>query len=197
MLVGLLLSDAWLQSTNSNIKTPRIGLKQSIVNLPFLLSIYSELGYLCSTKVMCHISKIRGVAYTSFSFQTRALPCFIELYDLFIGPEKVKRISPELYDYLDYKALAFWIMGDGSKRNEGIILCTDNFTVEEVVLLMNMLMLKFNVNPTIHKEKSVHPTSKEVSYKHRIYLGINDLNKIRPFIAPHMHPHFNYKIDRI
>jgi hypothetical protein len=88
-------------------------------------------------------------------------------------------------------------MGDGSKRNEGIILCTDNFTVEEVVLLMNMLMLKFNVNPTIHKEKSVHPTSKEVSYKHRIYLGINDLNKIRPFIAPHMHPHFNYKIDRI
>jgi hypothetical protein len=107
MLVGLLLSDAWLQSTNSNIKTPRIGLKQSIVNLPFLLSIYSELGYLCSTKVMCHISKIRGVAYTSFSFQTRALPCFIELYDLFIGPEKVKRISPELYDYLDYKALAF------------------------------------------------------------------------------------------
>lgn len=88
-------------------------------------------------------------------------------------------------------------MGDGSKRNEGIILCTDNFIVEEVVLLMNMLMLKLNVNPTIHNEKSVHSTSKEVSYKHRIYLGISDLNKIRPFIVPHMHPHFNYKIDRV
>lgn len=146
---------------------------------------------------MCYISKLREVSYTSFSFQTRALPCFIELYNLFIGPEGVKRVSPELYDYLDYRALAFWIMGDGSKRNEGIILCTDNFTVGEVVLLMNMLMLKFDVNPTIHNEKSVHPSAEADTYKHRIYLGINDLNKIRPIIAPHMHPHFNYKIDRV
>jgi len=44
-------------------------------------------------------------------------------------------------------------MGDGSKRNKGITLCTDNFNIEEVILLINILIIKFNINPTIHKEK--------------------------------------------
>jgi hypothetical protein len=87
-------------------------------------------------------------------------------------------------------------MGDGSKRNQGLILCTDNFTIQEVVLLINMLILKFNISPTLHNEKSVHPTSHKVTYKYRIYISPGDLSKIRPFIAPYMHPHFNYKIDR-
>jgi hypothetical protein len=77
-------------------------------------------------------------------------------------------------------------MGDGSKRNLGITLCTDNFTLSEVVLLINILILKFNIQPTIHKEKN----------NSRIYINQIDLEKIRPFILPYFHPHFLYKIDR-
>ena len=53
-------------------------------------------------------------------------------------------------------------MGDGSKRDKGLILCTDNFNLQEVVLLVNILMIKFNINPTIQKEKK---------NKYRIYLN--------------------------
>lgn len=39
---------------------------------------------------------------------------------------------------MDYIVLAYWIMGDGAKRNKGITLCTDGFTLYEVVTLINI-----------------------------------------------------------
>ena len=44
--------------------------------------------------------------------------------------------------------------------------------MQEVVLLINILILKFNINPTIHKEKKFF----------RIYINKIDLIKIKPFI---------------
>jgi len=66
-------------------------------------------------------------------------------------------------------------MGDGSKRNKGITLCTDNFTLQEVILLINMLIIKFNISPTLHKNEN----------KYKIYINNKDLNKLLPFIKPH------------
>jgi len=76
-------------------------------------------------------------------------------------------------------------MVDGSKRNKGITLCTDSFTFKDVVNLMNILKIKFNINSTIHKEK----------LKPRIYINKNELSKILPFIKPYFDDHFLYKID--
>jgi hypothetical protein len=56
-------------------------------------------------------------------------------------------------------------MGDGSERNGGIILCTDGFTCQEVVLLLNILSRKFNILPTIHVDKGIY---------YRIYINSND-----------------------
>ena len=81
--------------------------------------------------------------------------------------------------------LANWIMGDGSKRTKGLILCTDNFSLQEVVLLVNILILKFDINPTIQKEKN----------KFRIYINEKSLIKIKPFILPYFVDHFLYKIN--
>ncbi len=85
---------------------------------------------------------------------------------------------------MDDIVLAYWIMGDGAKRNEGVTLCTDGFTLQEVVLLINILIIKFNINPTIHKEKKYY----------RIYIGKKDLNLLRPHILPFFVDHFLYKI---
>lgn len=76
-------------------------------------------------------------------------------------------------------------MGDGSKRNKGITLCTDNFTLQEVVLLVNILIIKFDINPSIHKEKN----------NFRIYINNKDLMKIKPYILPYFVNHFLYKIN--
>jgi uncharacterized protein YlbG (UPF0298 family) len=98
----------------------------------------------------------------------------------------IKTIKKELIQYLDYLALAHWIMGDGSKKNNGLTLCTDNFTLEEVKLLISMLTTNFEIYPTIHCEKKKY---------YRIYINKHDLNKILPHIKPYILNHFLYKIS--
>jgi len=185
IIIGLLLSDGWLQKRGH--WNPRIALKQSIINFSYLWFVYNELAYLCSGSIFFGKSTMRGKIFYNVSFQTRQLPCFLEIFNLFyniIDGKLIKTIKLDLFFYLDYLALAHWIMGDGSKRNDGLTLCTDNFTLQEVVLLINILILKFDINPSVHKHKT----------HYRIYINRKDLLKIRPYLLSHFLEHFLYKI---
>ena len=75
-------------------------------------------------------------------------------------------------------------MGDGAKRNKGIVLCTDSFTLKEVILLMNILTIKFDLNCSIHNDGN----------KYRIFINNISLNKILNKIKPYFDNHFLYKI---
>jgi len=89
-------------------------------------------------------------------------------------------------------------MGDGSKSRKGIILCTDSFTLKEVVLLMNILLIKYNIYSTINYNTSISPYDllKEKKRKvPRIYINGENLDKIRPFIKPYILDCFLYKIE--
>jgi len=88
---------------------------------------------------------------------------------------------------MNYIVLAHWIMRKGKKKNKGLILYTDNFTLYEVIILINILILKFNIKPTLHKNKD--------SKNYRIYINKLDLNKLIPFIIPYFHPIFYYKLN--
>ena len=130
---------------------------------------------------------MRGKIFFNVSFQTRQLDCLNEILNLmylFKEGKYVKTVKPELFLYMDYIALAHLIMGDGARRNNGITLCTDNFTLQEVVTLINIFIIKFNISPTVHKEKE----------KFRIYINEKSLMKIKPFILPYFVDHFLYKI---
>ncbi len=94
---------------------------------------------------------MRGKKFFNVSFQTRSLECFMEIYFLFYGSDG-RRIHPDIYFYMDYIVLAHWIMGDGSKRNKGLVLCTDGFSVQDVALLLNILVIKFDISPTLQMD---------------------------------------------
>lgn len=186
ILIGILLSDGWLNKRKKEWN-PRIGLKQSIINFEFIWYTLKEISYLCSGFIQFSISNLRGKNFGCVTIQTRQLACLMELFHLFYKENSgvwVKSIKPDLFFYMDYIVLAYWIMGDGSRRDKGITLCTDGFTLLEVVLLVNILILKFNINPTIQKEKK----------RHRIYINEKDLNKLKPYLIPHFINHFLYKI---
>ena len=61
-----------------------------------------------------------------------------------------------MYALLTPVALAHWIMGDGSSERHGIILCTNSFTVQDVVKLMNILIIRYGLecNLRIKKRKN-------------------------------------------
>ena len=44
-------------------------------------------------------------------------------------------------------------MGDGSKNKKGLEINTQGFNLNQVILLLNILIIKFNINPRIHKSK--------------------------------------------
>jgi hypothetical protein len=48
-------------------------------------------------------------------------------------------------------------MGDGAKLNKGLVLCTDSFTVKDVVKLSNVLKIKYDINTTIQGIKNNSP----------------------------------------
>lgn len=186
IIIGVLLSDGWIQKRIH--WNPRIGLKQSIINFSYLWYVYSELCYLTSGLPLLGTSLMRGKKFNSVSFQSRQLGCLNEILELmyiFKENKYVKTIKPELFLYMNYIVLAHLIMGDGAKKNKGITLCTDNFTLQEVVILINIFIIKFNISPSIHKEKK----------NFRIYINEKDLTKIKPFIEPYFVDHFLYKIN--
>lgn len=45
-------------------------------------------------------------------------------------------------------------MGDGAIRNQGLILCTDSFTLQDNVKLMNVLKIKYGLNTSIHMDNN-------------------------------------------
>lgn len=186
IIIGVLLSDGWTQKRIH--WNPRIGLKQSLGNFSYLWHVYNELSSLNSSLPLLSSNFLRGKKFFSVSFQTRQLVSLNEILELLYVKKDgkyFKTIKPELLLYMDYVVLAHVIQGVGSKRNDGLTLCTDNFSLQEVVLLLNILIIKFDISPTIHKEKK----------NFRIYIKNKDLIKIKPFIEPHIIDHFLYKIN--
>jgi rRNA maturation endonuclease Nob1 len=186
IIIGVLLSDGHIQKrVNWN---PRISLKQSFKNFEYLWSIFNSLSVYCSSYPYLTKTIKRGKLIYSTEFITRQLKSFNEIYNLFYLEEdsRLKSITPELYHYLDYICLAHWIQGDGAKRNKGgIVLCTDCFSVKEVVLLMNILLIKFNIKSTIHVDNG----------KPRIYINKVELDKFKHLIKPYFVNSFLYKIS--
>lgn len=78
---------------------------------------------------------------------------------------------------------------------------THGFSLKEVVLLLNILIIKFDIQPTIYSYKQVWDTNmyrgpKRDLYEihHQIQMNRKDLEKIRPKLLPYFSDHFLYKI---
>jgi len=182
IFVGILLSDGWVQKREGwNL---RVGFKQSVKNREYFWNVFYLLSKFCSGYPWIVRKIIRGRLFWAYEIQTRQLKCLNELYDLFYNRTKLKRIKPELFDYLDYIAIAHWIIGNGSKLNKGITLCTDSFSFKEVVILINILKIKYDLNTTMHLSKG----------KPRIYLNKKELDKILPFIKGYFVKTMLYKL---
>lgn len=186
IIIGLILSDGWMQKRGH--WNPRFGFKQSIINFPYIWYLYNELAYLCSGNIYNGKSKLRGKIFYNLSFQTRQLTCLIEIYNLFycvIDGKWVKTIKYDLFFYIDYVVLAHWIQGDGNKHRKALVLNTQSFNLKEVILLINILIIKFDIKPTLQNDRG----------HFRIYINRKDLNKIKDQIYPYFVNHFLYKIN--
>lgn len=89
----------------------------------------------------------------------------------------------------------------GSRRNKGVALITYGFTLKEVILLFNILIIKFDIQPVIYSyeqvwDPKIYRGSKPelAKIQHQIQINEKDLNKIRPKLLPYFSDHFYIKL---
>lgn len=196
LLVGILLTDGYIQINYSKDKrinkdiyvnlNGRFCLKQSIIHTEYLLTVFNKISHYCKRVPWVRPSYLKGKKFYSIELMTRALPCITLLRNKFYNG-RIKIIPYDIYDYINYESLAHMIMCDGSLiKNGGIVLNLQNFTCKELILLMNVFTIKFNIECRLHKSRN----------KYVIYITKDSVkrifNKIRPYIVDSM----SYKIDK-
>ena len=96
-----------------------------------------------------------------------------------------KKVVPlDLYNMLNYEALAHWIQGDGTKVNKGLTLQTQSFTIQECVFIISVLIYKYNLKCSIHLQRN-QPT---------IYISTTSMKEIRDKLIPYFCPSMYYKL---
>ena len=131
--------------------------------------------------------------YYGFEFDLFTFSSLNWLYDLFYL-DGIKRILPELINYLTPMSLAFLIMDDGGwvAGSKSVRISTNNFTLHEVELLGQMLKTKFNLDCTVQKlSKGKLDSSKD---KYSLYFKVATLPRLRELVVPYMHPSMLYKL---
>lgn len=88
IVIGLMLSDGWMQKGRYN-KNARLGLKQSIIHIEFLLWIYNLLSHYCQSLPYSVTTTLNGKEFFGIEFITRTYPCFTSLHSVWYS-DRVK-----------------------------------------------------------------------------------------------------------
>lgn len=163
----------------------RFRFKQKLDNFDYLWYVYNLLSHYCISLPFYKDSKLKNKIFPSVEFVTIALPCFSLLKRIFYK-NRIKIIPNNIYDLINYESLAHIIMGDGSYTHKGVTLNLQSFTVKELILLINVFYIKFDIKCTLHKSRN----------KYVIYINVESMKKLYPHIEPFIIPSMKYKIHK-
>ena len=168
----------------SNVNS-RLKFKQSIDHSEYLFYVFNIISPLCGSYPKLVKAKIKGRDFYGIEITTRALPCFTQLRDIFYRG-RIKIIPENLYDLLTYEGLAHIIMGDGAFQFKGITLNLQAFTLKELILFINVLKIKFDIDCTLHKSRN-HYT---------VYIRVDSAKNLYPKIKNYIVPSMRYKFEK-
>lgn len=199
LIIGIMLSDGYFEKRKG--WNPRMRLEVSFKNFRYLWFIWQDLQILNSHYPNLQVRYLRDKKHITINFKTRQLKCQNELYLLFYKKDQ-RSLSFNIYEYFDDVVLAHWIMGDGTKRGKGLMICTENYTIKENIQLMNILNIKYGIQTKQIKQKRRESPKKGTSIKlgvkdiyiYRIYINSENIKIQKPRIKQQIREPFNYKI---
>lgn len=133
------------------------------------------------------IGSRNGTKTFALVFFTRSYPFITELRNKFYRERAndFKSIPLDIYELLSPPALAHLIMGDGSRRDYGLEICTDCYSLSDVIRLSNVLIIRYQLDCTIRLKRE---------NQYRIYITSKSLTKLRTIVYPYMHSSMKYKL---
>lgn len=78
---------------------------------------------------------------------------------------------------------------EGEQQPSGLSICTDSFSISEVVILINVLIIRSDLN--CHIRWKTTPSELRVA---RIYIPSKEMDKLRSIVYSHIVPSVRYKI---
>jgi hypothetical protein len=126
-------------------------------------------------------------------FGTKNWAFLAEVHSLWyieVDGKKVKILPQNIGELLNAQGLAHWFMGDSYFDNSKntVHVCTDNFTKEEVQLLINVLQENFDIKATLSKRKA----NGKICW--RIRIPRNEVFKLRKLVECYYVPCMLYKL---
>lgn len=115
------------------------------------------------------------------------MPCFTELYTFFYV-NGIKIVPKDIYNLLTPLALAHIIMGDGAAHQSGLIICTNSYSIQEVVSIVNVLILHYRLDSSI----SIKRQNNKIEYM--VYIKKHSMSLLRSLVIPYFHSSMFYKI---
>lgn len=121
--------------------------------------------------------------YKQYSFYTKSSLSLNDTYYNWYRP--IKTIYKEDLFKLEPLGLAIWYMDDGYKCNPygGCMLCTNNFSKNELELIKEMFSSKFNINVTLNNKAN-----------NLVYIPSSEFSKFKDLIKPYVIPTMQYKL---
>lgn len=188
ILIGTLLGDACIERSKPNHNS-RLRFDQTFPNHAFYLtSLYThfkDLTSKCPSVTIRQPDKRTGKVYSTISFKTLSFPCLNTFQELFYKDNK-KIIPNNIGELLTARALAYWIMDDGGKGSNGVmVLHTRSYTLTEVKLLQQVLLNNFNLTSRL---------SEKTPGQWVIILPVKQLTPLKDIVAPYMNVSMLYKL---
>ena len=175
VITGLMLSDAWLTFGSKTSKSARLGFKQSLSHSDYYLFVFNILSPYCNSMPKLITSNRNETKTYALQNFTRSLSCLTKLHSLYY-PNGIKIIPADIYNLLTPIALAHWISGDGTKNRHGLTISTESFSVEDTVRLLNVLMIRYRLDCSLHKH----------SIGYSIYIKENSMPLLRTIVQLYM-----------
>lgn len=181
---GSLLGDLNLSNPNSNKRiNSRLAIVQCEKQKALFMKKVEILGdFMGSYKLTIPKPDPRtGKIYTSYRGNSKAHKVFTDIYnELYINGKKVvtKKFLEKIISPI---ALAFWFMDDGCK--DGTI-ATNGFSYEEVAILKEWMLRKWNIHTTIHKN----------AHNYTLYINTESRLRFENLIDPYIISEMKYKL---
>jgi hypothetical protein len=155
VIFGLMLGDLSAERYSSNGGT-RLRFYMSSINKEYAAHLYFKFKEYVKTppkEITRKINKLTGKIHTDVAFSTLKYSFFNWVMEDFYKKDPVlnrniKILPLNAENQFTGVSLAFWIMDDGSynKIKQNLTLCTDAFSEQDVLRLIEILKTKFNLS---------------------------------------------------
>lgn len=114
------------------------------------------------------------------------MPCITEFYNRICYPNKVKVIPLNIYEFLTPVPMAHFIIGYGIALCHGFVLSTNFYSIQDVVILMNVIMIRYRLKCYIRNFR----LNKNPEYI--IYIRLSSMPLLRTIVKPYMHSYMAF-----